>query len=179
MKGCDLQDAMDRMSVPTRVDEALMRRVCGNYATGVAIVSTMSATDQPVALTVNSFSSVSLDPPLILWSLRSTSPSRRHFEDGKAFAISILGEGQNELAMRFARAVPDKFDGVTRRPGLLGAPLIEGSIAHLECLRYHHLEAGDHIIFIWHVVEARQAPDRAPLTYYEGRFHRIAPLPGA
>src|SRR3546814_2864798 len=58
MKGCDLQDAMDRMSVPTRVDEALMRRVCGNYATGVAIVSTMSATDQPVALTVNSFSSV-------------------------------------------------------------------------------------------------------------------------
>src|SRR3546814_17263300 len=81
--------------------------------------------------------------------------------------------------MRFARAVPDKFDGVTRRPGLLGAPLIEGSIAHLECLRYHHLEAGDHILFIWHVVEARQAPDRAPLTYYEGRFHRIAPLPGA
>src|SRR3546814_18334079 len=77
MKGCDLQDAMDRMSVPTRVDEALMRRVCGNYATGVAIVSTMSATDQPVALTVNSFSSVSLDPPLILWILRSTSPSRR------------------------------------------------------------------------------------------------------
>src|SRR3546814_4678937 len=76
----------------------------------------MSATDQPVALTVNSFSSVSLDPPLILWSLRSTSPSRRHFEEGKAFAISILGEGQNELAMRFARAVPDKFDGVTRRP---------------------------------------------------------------
>src|SRR3546814_15884858 len=65
-----------------------MRRVCGNYATGVAIVSTMSATDQPVALTVNSFSSVSLDPPLILWSLRSTSPSRRHFEEGKAFASS-------------------------------------------------------------------------------------------
>src|SRR3546814_12902588 len=97
-----------------------MRRVCGNYATGVAIVSTMSATDQPVALTVNSFSSVSLDPPLILWSLRSTSPSRRHFEEGKAFAISILGEGQNELAMRFARAVPDKFDGVTRRPGQIG-----------------------------------------------------------
>src|SRR3546814_20940337 len=102
---------MDRMSVPTRVDEALMRRVCGNYATGVAIVSTMSATDQPVALTVNPFSSVSLDPPLILWSLRSTSPSRGHFEEGKAFAISILVAGQNELAMRLARGVPDKCAG--------------------------------------------------------------------
>lgn len=159
------------------VDAALMRRVCGNYATGVAIVSTTSGNGAPVALTINSFSSVSLDPPLILWSLRSDSPSRRHFEQGKAFAVSILGEGQNELAMRFARPLPDKFAGVTHRAGRLGAPLVEGTIAHLECLSYQYVEAGDHVIFIWQVVEAQQATDRAPLAFYEGRFHRIAPLP--
>jgi len=166
----------EKWTEPPAVDQALMRRVCGHYATGVAIVSTMTDASTPVALTVNSFTSVSLSPPLVSWSLRIDSPNRHHFEKGSAFAISILGERQNDLAMHFARPKDNKFEGIDHRLGSLGAPIVEGGIAHLECRPYRFLEAGDHVIFLWEVVDACQSEDHAPLAFYGGRFHKIAPL---
>lgn len=158
------------------LDQTALRRVCGAYATGVAIVSAAGVDGAQCGLTINSFTSVSLDPPLILWSLRSASPSLPHFDGDGPFAISILAEGQNDLAMRFARPAEDKFDGVPVQDGSLGAPLIGGSVAHLECRPYSRMEAGDHIVFVWEVVAVSEAPLEAPLAFFGGKFHRISPL---
>lgn len=170
--------AEEDMETPAGLDAIVMRRVCGSYATGVAIVSTRCDDGRLCGLTVNSFTSVSLDPPLILWSLSKTSPNLGHFEREGPFAISILAEDQNELALRFARPVRNKFTNVDHRPGQLGAPIIEGSVAHLECRASSRIEAGDHVVFVWRVVAADEPRRRPPLAFHGGGFHRIAPLPG-
>lgn len=165
--------------LPT-LDQAMLRRVCGTYATGVAIVSVTCADGTPCGLTVNSFASVSLDPPLVLWSLRSASPSLQHFDGDGPFAINILAEHQDELALKFAKPADDKFDGVRLEPGASGAPIIGGSVAHLECRAHSRMEAGDHIVFVWEVVAVSQPADAqgsdAPLAFFGGRFHGLAPL---
>jgi len=158
------------------LDQMALRRVCGAYATGVAIVSASCADGTHCGLTINSFTSVSLDPPLILWSLRSASPSLPHFDGEGPFAISILAEGQDALAMRFARPAENKFEGVPVQGGALGTPVIGGSVAHLECRPYSRMEAGDHIVFVWEVVAVSESPIEAPLAFFGGKFHRIAPL---
>ena len=170
-----LAQPRSKESLRPTVDGGAMRRACGNYATGVAIVSALRTDAPPCAHTINSFSSVSLDPPLVLWSLRADSPSIRHFERGP-FAISILAEGQDDVARRFAQPIEDKFEGIAHRRGQLGAPIVDGSVAHLECLPHQHVAAGDHIIFIWHVVAVSQSLMHTPLAFYQGAFHRIARL---
>lgn len=165
--------------LPARPDPSAMRRVCSAYATGVAIVSTRCDDGRLCGLTVNSFTSVSLDPPLILWSLSRSSPSLSHFDRDGPFAISILAEDQNELALRFARPIRDKFAEVDHRPGTFGAPIIADSVAHLECGASRRIEAGDHVIFVWQVLAASEAPSRAPLAFHGGAFRSISPLAGA
>lgn len=160
-------------------DPNAMRRVCGAYATGVAIVSARCEDGRLCGLTVNSFTSVSLDPPLILWSLSGSSPNLAHFDREGPFAISILAEDQNELALRFARPIRDKFAEVDHRFGVFGAPIIADSVAYLECGASRKVEAGDHVIFVWRVLAAGEAQSRAPLAFHGGSFRSISPLAGA
>lgn len=155
----------------------VMRRVCGSYATGVAIVGTRCDDGRLCGLTVNSFASVSLDPPLILWSLNRSSPSLPHFDREGPFAVSILSEQQNEIALRFARPIEEKFADVGHRLGDSGAPIVEGSVAYLECAAFNAVEAGDHMIFVWKVLAAAETPERAPLAFHAGGFRSISPLP--
>lgn len=156
-------------------DPETLRRVCGAFATGVAIVSTRRPDGSPCGLTVNSFASVSLEPPLVLWSLWRGSPSVECFDRADAYAISILAEHQDDLARRFATPGDDKFDGAQYRHGELGAPIIDGCVAHFECRPHDRVEAGDHIVYVWRVERAERS-DAAPLAFHGGAFRRISEL---
>lgn len=155
------------------VEHMALRKASSAYPTGVTIVSTLTPAGEPCGLTVNSFTTVSLDPPLVSWSLKSTSPSLVHFDAATTGTINILAHEQSELAMRFAKPVADKFDGVKTRPTLGGAPAIQGCLAHFECRPWSRVEAGDHILYIWEVVDVELNTLEAPLTFHAGSFRQL------
>lgn len=146
-----------------------LRRACGRFATGVAVVTARDE-NAVVGMTINSFASVSLDPPLVLWSLRNDARSRRVFENARLFAISILSAEQERLARIFASSDPKVFDGANTFASPDGLPLISGAIAHLECSTYEVRNGGDHRIVIGSVDRAA-THEGAPLLFYDGRLY--------
>lgn len=158
------------------IDPQALRRALGNFATGVAVVTTLDAHQRPVGLTVNSFTSVSLSPPLVLFCLARQSSNLAAFEQAGAFAINVLHSGQGELSRRFASPVPDRFAGVDWRPGESGAPLISDAAATFECDHHDTLERGDHMIFLGRVRQFQHAQADEPLLYFQGRFRQVAAL---
>lgn len=159
-------------------DPAYLRSALGRFATGVTIVTTVDEAGNRYGITANSYNSVSLDPPLVLWSLAKTSRSIAAFENCEAFAIHILSSHQEELAMRFAsRGDVDKFAGLHLRQGHGGVPLFEECAAHFECITENRFEGGDHLIFLGRVINFERC-DNDPLVFHDGRFTRVA-SPGA
>ena len=155
-----------------------LRRAFGSFATGITVVSTLSVLGQPVGVTANSFSSVSLDPPIVLWSLRRQSPSLAAFDHSGRFVINVLGLEQVELSRRFATPQADRFEGVAYRTGLAGLPVLEGTTAGFQCLIQQRLEVGDHILFLG-LVEAFDHQPGAGLLYCQGRYAQGVALEGA
>ncbi|MGI9499758.1 MAG: flavin reductase family protein [Geminicoccaceae bacterium] len=151
------------------VDHAPLRQALGCFATGVAVITTLGEWDAPVGLTVNSFSSVSLDPPLILWSLSLSAPSVGAFQCHDGFAVNVMSADAKDLIQRFARPSPNKFAGVAWRSGFLGVPLLDDVVATFECRTESRISKGDHEIYIGRVERYSQT-DRAPLIFYRGRF---------
>lgn len=143
------------------------RRALGCFPTGVTVVTCMSASG-PIGLTVNSFSALSLDPPLVLWTLKQSSSNRTAFEATDHFAVNILAERQQHLSVRFASKHDDRFAGVRWRRGTGDVPLLEDCAAHLECTRVTSLEGGDHRIFVGRV-ENLSKNDRQPLLFHAGQ----------
>lgn len=157
------------------VDPRTFRRVCGSFPTGVAIVTTLDDAGRPCGLTVNSFASVSLSPPLVSWCLSQNSPSLENFDRGDAFTISILAEEQAGIATQFARPAPDKFAGVNHRRGGNGVPFVDDCVGYLECRPWNRLEAGDHVIYLWRVERSHLLTLRPPLAFHAGAFKRVEP----
>ena len=157
------------------IDSKLFRQLLGCFPTGVAIITTRTADGKPVGLTCNSFSSVSLEPPLVLFSLRKASSLLGTFIEADSFAINILSQSQDMLSGRFASSkIADKFEGVAWHPGPLGTPLIDDCLASFECRVHARHEAGDHEIFIGEVRHmAPGAPDHA-LVFYKGAYMMLA-----
>tara|TARA_A100001391_G_scaffold48774_4_gene29060 strand:+ start:54246 stop:54782 length:537 start_codon:yes stop_codon:yes gene_type:complete len=153
-------------------DALEFRSALGRFATGVTIVTTVDAAGERYGVTANSYNSVSLDPPLVLWSLAKTSRSIEAFEGCKAFAVHILGAHQEELAMRFASPAADKFAGLDVHAGLHGVPLFEECAAHFECTLENRFEGGDHVIFLGRVEHFARG-DAAPLLFHDGKFARV------
>lgn len=151
------------------LDPKELRRTLGTFATGVTVVTTRAVDGTPVGLTVNSFSSLSLDPPLVLWSLVSTSNSAAAFREATHFAINILSDQQVEVSQRFASKVQNKFGAVEVGEGVGGSPLITGCAAWFECSTESMQEAGDHILFIGRVQRFSRA-DRKPLIFCGGKY---------
>lgn len=151
-------------------DAREFRRALGTFPTGVAVVSTRAPSGAFVGLTVNSFSSLSLDPPLVLWSLKAASPSLPVFDRAQYFAVNVLAEDQVAISKRFASHVPSKFAQLEVHAGLDEVPLIAGCAAHLECRTYARHNGGDHVLFIGHVERFAYDPDRRPLVFYRGRY---------
>lgn len=152
----------------------LYRQVMGCFPTGVTIMTVALPDGQRVGVTASSFNTVSLDPPLILWSLSLRAPSLAAFRAADHFAVNVLADGQDALARQFARPAADKFAGIASHPGLTGAPLIEGALAHIECRVSARHAGGDHEIILGEVVGLSHG-EGEPLVFRGGRFCRIAP----
>lgn len=129
-----------------------LREALGSFATGVTVITTVTPQGQRIGLTANSFTSVSLDPPLVLWSLNKNSANLDVFRRASHFAVNVLSSKQEDLCFRFAqRTEGDRFDGVRLAPSQLALPLLEDSLAQFECSKYDEHDAGDHVMFLGHV----------------------------
>lgn len=156
-------------------DSREFRRALGNFPTGVAIITTRGTDGVPVGFTCNSFSSVSLDPPLVLWSLRTSSKSLAAFREASAFAINVLAEDQSKLSARFASSsILDKFEDVAHSAGFCGVPLINDCVARFHCSTFSEHEAGDHVIFIGKVEHFEHGREEDPLVFYKGAYMMLA-----
>lgn len=163
----------DRSREPAPVSGDDFRQACGRFATGVAIASAVDAAGTPHGLTVSSFTSVSLDPPLILICLGHAVTSIEVFRGARYFAVNVLAEEQRDIADRFARKGFDRFDGLKWSAGASGAPLLAGALATMECVVRQRVAAGDHDILVGEMVGAHAA-DGAPLIYFSSRFRSLA-----
>jgi flavin reductase (DIM6/NTAB) family NADH-FMN oxidoreductase RutF len=161
-----MTDIMDQME---RIDSRQLRNALGRYATGVAVVTTRAPSGKLEGLTANSFAAVSLDPPLILWSLRRQAPSMKSFLDAGAFAVNVLADEQSSLSEHFARSHADKFDGIAFKTGFAGCPVLHDPLALFECEMESTTSGGDHIIFIGRVQRVSYR-EGSPLIFSGGNY---------
>ena len=155
--------------------ERQMLDAMAQFATGVTIVCARAADQRYVGFTANSFSSASLDPPLILWTLSQRSTSLAAFDASERYSVNVLSAAQVELARRFSRPHADRFANVPFRLGWSDAPLIDGCIAWFECRHHARHRAGDHVVFIGEVMTVERAPG-CGLVFQHGRFGATVPL---
>jgi flavin reductase (DIM6/NTAB) family NADH-FMN oxidoreductase RutF/DNA-binding IclR family transcriptional regulator len=168
------------MTALTSFDKRQLRNVLGTFTTGVTIVTTCDAKGTCHGVTANSFSSVSLDPPLVLWSQALTSKSFPAFRDSEHFVVNILADDQVSISNHFAKSQEDKFSGVAHSPGLGGAPVLDGTVAHLECVKFAAYPGGDHVVYLGRV-ERVGFSNRRPLAFGSGRYvvpiaHDLGPV---
>jgi 3-hydroxy-9,10-secoandrosta-1,3,5(10)-triene-9,17-dione monooxygenase reductase component len=165
------------MNTPQRFDPKDFRQALGRFATGVTIVTARASDGTPVGMTANSFNSVSMDPPMVLWSLAKTARSLPTFTQSKHWTVHILANDQEALSNRFARAGEDKFGGLALEAGIGDAPLIPGCSARFQCRTAFQYEGGDHIIFVGEVIGYDRS-DRAPLVFVTGGYALATKLSG-
>ncbi len=158
--------------IASSLDSRALRTALGQFATGITVVTTRAGNGAFVGLTVNSFSALSLEPPLILWALRCSSPSLPVFETAERFVVNVLAEAQVEVSRRFALPLADKFDGVAHAENAWGLPLIHGAAAWFECRTVSRQVAGDHKLFIAEV-ERFTLSEAAPLLFHTGAYFAL------
>ena len=151
---------------------AELRAALGRFATGVTIVTCLDRSGAPVGLTANSFAALSLDPPLVLWSLRQASPSREAFDAAGHFAVNVLAETQVGLSRRFASPGVDKFSDGVWQPGLGAVPVLDGCAAVFECECFARHDAGDHVLYIGRVLRLADMAV-APLLFQGGHYRMM------
>lgn len=156
------------------MQDQAFRRALGEFATGVAIVTARGRGQDLVGMTMSSFNSVSVDPPLVLFSVDRKALSLPAMLDAKGFAVNVLSREQENISNQFARALSNKWDQVKTRVGHAEAPLISGALAHFECEPYANYDGGDHVIFVVRVVRHAAHPGApAPLIFFRGRYRDI------
>jgi flavin reductase (DIM6/NTAB) family NADH-FMN oxidoreductase RutF len=165
-----------RQAQPPSFSSQEFRAALGMFATGVTIVTARIPDGQVLGLTANSFNSVSLEPPLVLWSLSQAAASMPAFRAGSHYAINVLASDQKELAERFAAKGADRWAGVVFTEGGCGAPLLAGAAATFECFNRSRYEEGDHVIFVGEVERCSWRPGASPLLFHGGRFYTEHPL---
>jgi flavin reductase (DIM6/NTAB) family NADH-FMN oxidoreductase RutF len=158
-----------------RRDARPLRDALGAFATGVTVVTALAPSGRFVGLTVSSFNAVSLDPPLIVWSLALSSPNLEAFRTANRYAVNVLALDQAWLSQRFAMPNGDKFGGLELQTGLGGVPLLPGCCAWFECGNDARHAGGDHLVFIGRV-ERFSAHAKEPLVFHGGRYRRLADL---
>jgi flavin reductase (DIM6/NTAB) family NADH-FMN oxidoreductase RutF len=165
-----------RQAQPPSFSSQEFRNALGMFATGVTIVTARSADGQLIGLTANSFNSVSLGPPLVLWSLARAAGSLSVFAAGSHYAINVLASDQKDQAERFAAKGADRWSGVEFDEGVGGAPLLRGTAAVFECFNRSRYEEGDHVIFVGEVERCRWRAGASPLLFHGGRYYTELPL---
>ena len=157
---------------PAGIDKAAFCRTCARFATGVAVVTVLDPQGSPHGMTANSFTSVSLDPPLVLVCIDHRSNVLERLRRAERLGINILHEGQQDLSVHFARRGHDRFDAVEWYSGHEGVPLIPGALATFECSTHRLVDAGDHAILIAEVLHTEHRDGR-PLLYYGSAYHKL------
>ncbi|MEM9043860.1 MAG: flavin reductase family protein [Pseudomonadota bacterium] len=154
------------------LDPTELRQALGRFATGVTIVTAIDEKGQPVGFTANSFTSVSLDPPLLLVCLAHKAFSYRTFRQAESFVVNVLAAGQEDTAMLFATSGADKFGGMAWEPGVMGAPLMPNCLAQFDCAMHQRVIAGDHDILMGRVIGFAHKEGSA-LVYHSGSFRSL------
>jgi flavin reductase (DIM6/NTAB) family NADH-FMN oxidoreductase RutF len=154
------------------IDIAALRKTLGQFATGVTVITTRMPDGTMVGLTANSFSALSLEPPLIVWSLRLSSASLGIFQQAPRFVVNVLTDAQVETSRHFASSTPKKFESVAHAENLHGLPLLHGCAAWFECRRVSHQVAGDHCLFVAEV-ERFSNSEAAPLLFHAGGYFAL------
>ena len=157
------------LSVDDGIDSAHFRTVLGHFATGVTVV-TGHGPDGPSGMAANSFTSVSLDPPLVLVCMAHSSTTWPAIRDSRHFAVNILGEHQEDTCRRFGAKTGDRFEGVGWEPGRTGSPVLQGAIAYVDCVIEAEHEAGDHVIVVGRVVALGLPAEGGPLLFWRGGY---------
>lgn len=157
------------------IDPQLLRTALGRFATGVTVVTTRGPCGKREGLTCNSFTSVSLDPPLILWSLRRDSASLATFSEAGCFSVNVLGVEQASLCRHFATRQPDKFADISHELGSVGCPVLDAALAVFDCETERVIDGGDHVIFLGRVRRA-EIREGAPLVFFNGHLGDFAAL---
>jgi flavin reductase (DIM6/NTAB) family NADH-FMN oxidoreductase RutF len=165
-----------RKAQPPSFSTQEFRTALGMFATGVTIVTARTPDGEVIGLTANSFNSVSLDPPLVLWSLAQVAASLPAFRAGSHYAINVLAADQKTLAEKFSLRGADRWTGVKFSDGMGGAPLLEGAAATFECFNRSRYEEGDHVIFVGEVERCSWRSGVSPLLFHGGRFYSEHPL---
>ncbi len=160
------------------IDPMELRRCLGSFVTGVTVITTLDENGAPIGMTANSFNSVSLDPPIIVWSLRTNARTFPVYANAKRFVVNILAEGQVDVSNRFAKSGPDRFDGVAWSKGIDGVPLLDGCAAHLECRTEATYPGGDHLLFLGRVERIVNASLK-PLAFGSGKYMVVHPYDNA
>jgi flavin reductase (DIM6/NTAB) family NADH-FMN oxidoreductase RutF len=164
------------MTLTTSPTPQALRASLGLFATGVTIVTTRAADGSAIGLTANSFNSVSLSPPLVLWSLALRAGSLQAFLQAKHYAIHVLSVEQKSLAERFASKSGNRFEDLPTTPGLGGAPILAGCAAVFECNNRSQYPEGDHVILVGEVLACKHDAKRSPLLFHGGKFFTEHPL---
>ena len=157
--------------MPVSKDE--FRTALSRFISGVTVITTFGKDNRPAGITVSAFSSVSLEPPLVLACIDKRASVHEHLAEGSRFAVNILAEDQQDISRLFASKDQDRFDGARYRWGVSGAPLLEGALAYIECRVVHAYPAGDHTIIVGEV-ESTSVAEHKPLTYYRGGYGNLA-----
>jgi flavin reductase (DIM6/NTAB) family NADH-FMN oxidoreductase RutF len=161
--------------VDAELSPLVLRAALGRFATGVTIVTCRDADGTPVGLTANSFSALSLQPALVLWSLRAASPNLPVFSAAPGFAVNVLAENQVDLSRRFASPLPDKFAEGQWSDGLGGVPVLAGCAAVFECEQVSAQPGGDHVLFIGRVLRVSEAA-LTPLVFQAGHYRMLGEI---
>lgn len=164
---------MIKLQAPTAIDQHTFRKTCGRFATGVAVATVAADDGTPCGLTINSFTSVSCAPPLVLICVDYRCSILPHFRASQYYGVNILTDKQRDLSVRFSQRQPDRFDSIDWYKGERGVPLIRGCLASFECVINQTVEAGDHAIFIAEVASAEWR-DGEPLVYFGSSYRHLA-----
>ncbi len=156
------------------LDPRAFRQTLGQFATGVAVITAQAENGSAIGLTMSSFNSVSVDPPLILFSIDRKAFSLAAMTVAAGYAVNILGRDQEHLSNQFAKSLSDKWSAVEHTLGHAAAPLIAGALAHFECEPYAHYDGGDHVIFVGRVLRFTAYPTNEPLVFFRGAYRSLA-----
>ena len=156
-----------------QIDLRSFRDALGGFCTGVTVVTTRTSDATKYGVTANSFSSVSLEPPLVLFCLDRKTASLSAFEKSGHFAINVLANVQDKICAQFARPDGDQWQGVAHEQWQTGAPIIEGCVSNFDCRTYSIQDGGDHLIFVGEVLRMASSPDLEPMLYFRGQFHEL------
>jgi flavin reductase (DIM6/NTAB) family NADH-FMN oxidoreductase RutF len=154
------------------IDKNELRRVMGHFATGVTVITTIRKSGELHGLTANAFTSVSLVPPLLLVCVDKKAESYPCFDESKVFTVNILAHDQEALSRTFAVSGGEKFRGVAYHMGANGAPILEGTIAYIECAVVQAFDGGDHTIYLGEIEQA-EAHDGKPLLFFRGGYREL------